>query len=132
MDYCLLLTFVCFFIFAGNLGASDAVRGFLTKLMGRQPLLASLAASQIISNVPAAVLLSGFTENWRALLAGTDIGGLGTPIASLASLITLKLYLRTENASAGKFMPRFLLVNVIGLAVLLAAAWLLVPGVFGA
>ena len=132
VDYCLLLTFVCFFIFAGNLGASDAVRGFLTKLMGRQPLLASLAASQIISNVPAAVLLSGFTENWRALLAGTDIGGLGTPIASLASLITLKLYLRTENASAGKFMPRFLLVNVIGLAVLLAAAWLLVPGVFGA
>ena len=132
VDYCLLLTFVCFFVFAGNLGASEAVRGFLTGLMGKRPLLASLGASQIISNVPAAVLLSGFTQNGRALLAGTDIGGLGTPIASLASLITLKLYLRTEGARAGKFLPRFLLVNAAGLVLLLAAAALLLPGIFGA
>ena len=120
VDYSLLLTFVCFFIFARNLGANDAVRDFLTGMMAAHPLAVSAGASQIISNVPAAVLLSGFTDDWRSLLAGTDIGGLGTPIASLASLITLKLYLRTENARAGKFLPVFLGINAAGLVILLA------------
>ena len=78
-----------------------------------------MGTSQIISNVPAAVLLSGFTGNWQDLLAGVNIGGLGTPIASLASLITLKLYLRHPGANAGKFLAVFTVANVIGLVLLL-------------
>ena len=72
--------------------------------------------------MPAAVLLSGFTDNWRDLLLGVDIGGLGTPIASLASLITLKLYLRSREARPGRFLAVFTLANAAGLVILLAAA----------
>ena len=121
-DYGLLATFVCFFIVSGNLGRVEAVRQVLQDLLGRSALLTSAAASQIISNVPAAVLLSAFTENWKELLQGVNIGGLGTPIASLASLITLKLYLRSEQPRAGRFLAVFTVVNVVGLAGLLAFA----------
>lgn len=122
LDYSLLLTFVCFFIVSGNLGRMDAVREVLRSFLDRSTLLTAAAASQIISNVPSAVLLSGFTENWRGLLQGVNIGGLGTPIASLASLITLKLYLRSPGAKFGRYMAVFTAVNAAGLAVLLAAA----------
>ena len=84
----------------------------------------SIFASQVISNVPAAVLLSAFTDSWRELLAGVNIGGLGTPIASLASLITLKLYLRWPVAKIGKFLAVFTVANVAGLALLLGFALL--------
>jgi len=120
LDYGLLLTFVCFFIFAGNIGAIDAVNTFLRSIMGSAPLLTSALASQVISNVPAAVLLSGFTQDWKALLLGTDIGGLGTPIASMASLISFRLYMKTKNAAGGKYLLWFSVVNFAGLAVFLA------------
>ena len=122
LDIALLATFVCFFIVSGNLGRMDAVRDFLQGLLAQNTLLTAAGTSQIISNVPAAVLLSGFTDQWRPLLEGVNIGGLGTPIASLASLITLKLYLRHPGANAGKFLALFTAANVIGLAVLLAVA----------
>ena len=122
LDYALLITFVCFFIVSGNLGRIGAVHMFLQTLLGGSTLLTAVGASQLISNVPAAVLLSGFTDQWHYLLEGVNIGGLGTPIASLASLITLKLYLRWPQANAGKFLLIFLLANLVGLAVLLAAA----------
>lgn len=125
MDYGLLLTFVCFFVFAGNIGLIDGIRIFLQGLLAGQPLLTSALASQVISNVPAAVLLSGFTEDWKALLLGTDIGGLGTPIASLASLISFRLYMKTDNADAAKYLGFFTLVNVIGLVLFLAVAMIL-------
>lgn len=118
-DFFLLLTFLCFFVFAGNLARISSVDALLRSLLSGHELLASAAASQLISNVPAAILLSGFTENARALLLGVDIGGLGTPIASLASLIGLKLYSRTQNANTGRFMALFLAVNFGLLAVLL-------------
>ena len=118
-DFALLATFVCFFIVSGNLGRIEAVNTFLQSLLSKNTLLTAVGASQIISNVPAAVLLSGFTEDWQNLLAGVNIGGLGTPIASLASLITLKLYLRSKDAKTGKFILVFLTANIIGLAVLL-------------
>ena len=124
LDVALLATFVCFFIVSGNLGRVDAVREFLQSLLGKNTLLTAVGTSQIISNVPAAVLLSGFTDQWQALLAGVNIGGLGTPIASLASLITLKLYLRHPGAQAGKFLAVFTVANVIGLVVLLAFSFL--------
>ena len=125
MDYGLLLTFVFFFIFAGNMGAMDVIHSFLQNLLSRQPLLTSALASQVISNVPAAVLLSGFTENWKALLLGTDIGGLGTPIASLASLISFRLYMKTEGADSRRYLGFFLIVNLAGLALFLTAAMIL-------
>ncbi len=126
VDYGLLLTFVFFFIFAGNLGRIPAAREFLMQLMQRYPLTVSTAASQVISNVPAAVLLSDFTENAPALLAGVNIGGLGTPVASLASLISLKLYLHTPEARGGRYLALFSGINVLFLALLFAlSAWLL-------
>ena len=125
LDIALLATFVCFFIVSGNLGRMDAVRDFLQGLLGRNALLTAAGTSQVISNVPAAVLLSGFTAQWQALLEGVNIGGLGTPIASLASLITLKLYLRHPGANAGRFLAVFLAANIAGLVLLLAFAMLL-------
>lgn len=121
-DFALLATFVCFFIVSGNLGRIEAVNEFLHTLLDKSTLLTATGASQVISNVPAAVLLSGFTEEWRELLEGVNIGGLGTPIASLASLITLKLYLRSQNAKTGKFILIFLAANVVGLVALLCVA----------
>ena len=125
IDFMLLATFVCFFVVSENLGRVDAVRQFLQTLLDRNALLTAVGASQIISNVPAAVLLSAFTAGWRDLLAGVNIGGLGTPIASLASLITLKLYLRWPNARIGRFIAVFLLANLAGLAILLSFSMLI-------
>ena len=98
VDYALLATFACFFVFSGNMTHAPAVQEFLGGLMSNHPMLTSLVTSQVISNVPAAVLLSGFTANWHSLLIGVDLGGLGTPIASLASLIAFKLYMHTREA----------------------------------
>ena len=120
VDYALLATFVCFFIFAGNIGRIEAVREALELLTGRSAYLTGLLVSQVISNVPAAVLLSGFTDNWQGLLAGVDVGGLGTTIASLASLISLKLYLKAENASLPRFLLVFTVTNLVGLILLSA------------
>ena len=117
-DFLLLLTFVAFFIFAGNLARIDAVYQLLQKLLSGREYLTSLLASQVISNVPAALLLSGFTTNGKALLLGVNIGGLGTPIASLASLISLKLYSRSEDAKMGRFMLEFIVFNVVLLVIL--------------
>lgn len=122
-DFALLATFVCFFIVSGNLGRIEAVNLFFRNLLSKSTLLTSVGASQIISNVPAAVLLSGFTDNWKELLEGVNIGGLGTPIASLASLITLKLYLRSEKPQGGKFIFCFLAVNKAGLVLLTLFAY---------
>ena len=125
VDYSLLLTFVCFFVFAGNMGALPAVRAFLGELLQGGALLPSVLASQVISNVPAAVLLAGFTQDWPGLLAGVNIGGLGTPIASLASLISLKFYLRSPGARPLRYLLVFTLANGAGLAALLAVSALL-------
>ena len=125
-DFLLLLTFGCFFVFVGNVGRMESVRSAVAALLEGRELLMGALVSQVISNVPAAVLLSGFTENARALLLGVNIGGLGTPIASLASLISLKLYSRSEGARTGRYLALFSAVNLVFLIVLLgAAAWLL-------
>lgn len=124
-DFLLLLTFVCFFVFAGNLARIPAVDSVLRSVLSGHELLVSALVSQVISNVPAALLLSGFTENAGALLLGVNIGGLGTPVASLASLISLKLYSHSENASSAAFLVKFSLVNFSMLAVLLLVGQLL-------
>ena len=118
-DFLLLLTFVCFFVFSGNLARIGAVEALLRRLLAGRELLTAALTSQVISNVPAALLLSGFTEAGRELLLGVNIGGLGTPVASLASLISLKLYSHSEHASSDKFLALFSLVNFGLLALLL-------------
>ena len=119
IDYMLLLTFVCFFIVSENLGQIQYVREMLQNLLQSNTLLTAVGTSQIISNVPAAVVLSGFTDQWKYLLAGVNIGGLGTPIASLASLITIKFYMRWPDSKIGSFMVYFTLSNIGGLLLLL-------------
>ncbi len=122
IDWGLLLTFVFLFVFAGNLASLEAVSGSLGDLMRWDPVVASAVVSQFISNVPATVMLSNFTEDWAGLLAGANIGGFGTPIASMASIITLRIYSREENADRGRFLRFFMVTNVIMLIILLTAS----------
>ena len=124
-DYALLATFVCFFVFIGNMQRLDGVRQLLNRIITDRELVTAIAASQVISNVPAAVLLSGFTDQAKALLYGTNIGGLGTLIASLASLISYKFYVRIPGASTGAYLLCFTKWNVIFLTVLTAVAVIL-------
>lgn len=135
VDYGLLLTFVCFFVFAGNLARIPAVDAFVSGLVAAEPLFASAGLSQVISNVPAAVLLSHFTDAWQPLLVGVNIGGAGTPVGSLASLITLQQFfavsrvraMRAEgSASKARFFGMFCAYNFAFLAVLCVACrlWL--------
>lgn len=121
VDYGLLLTFVALFVFVGNMARVPAVHEALSTLVGIAPFCAAVGSSQVISNVPAAVLLSGFTNNWTALIVGTNLGGLGTPIASMASLISLKI--ATVSGLVGKrhYLTVFTAWNVAFLAVLGAA-----------
>ena len=113
VDYYLLLTFVCFFIFVGNISNIPAVKDTLAQLLDGKTLPVSIAASQVISNVPSAVLLSAFTGDYKALILGTDIGGLGTLVASLASLISFKLYCKSENARPGRYLKVFTIYNLL-------------------
>lgn len=125
IDYSLLLTFVCFFIFVGNINQLDVVKTAASQVVTAREYGCAIALSQVISNVPSAIMLSPFTENYRALVAGTNIGGLGTPVASLASLIALRLYLKSEGAKAGRFLLVFLCLNAVCLILLGAAGRLL-------
>ncbi len=118
VDYMLLLTFVCFFIFIGNVKAIPELSSMLGGIIKGNELWAGILASQVISNVPAAILLSGFSENIKMLLWGVDIGGLGTLIASLASLISYKIYIKSENSNGKKYFVQFTVVNVVYLAAL--------------
>ena len=122
-DYFLLLTFVFFFLFIGNVQNIPAVSDLLHKLIRGRELGAGILLSQCISNVPAAILLSGFTDQVISLLYGVNIGGLGTLIASLASLISYRFYVGTENAHTGRYIKVFTLYNVIFLIILALVAW---------
>ena len=122
-DYFLLLTFVFFFLFIGNVQNIPAVSDLLHKLIRGRELGAGILLSQCISNVPAAILLSSFTDQVTPLLYGVNIGGLGTLIASLASLISYRFYVGTENAHTGRYMKVFTLYNVIFLVILALVAW---------
>ena len=117
-DYSLLLTFVFFFVFVGNLGSIPALSDGLRSVFLGNGVWISVLLSQVISNVPAAILLSGISDNARALIIGTDLGGLGTLIASMASLITYKFYAGTDGSSPKKYMLIFTAFNVCYLAVL--------------
>lgn len=122
VDYALLLTFVAFFVFVGNVGRIGAIDAFLAQMIDGHELAVSVAASQVLSNVPAALLLSGFTSAWPALIVGTNLGGLGTLIASMASLISYKQVALVLPREKGRYFKLFTVWNVVFLAVLVALA----------
>lgn len=125
VDYFLLLTFLCFFIFIGNMKQISLVHELISKLLVHHEVLMGIGASQIISNVPAAILLSGFTDDYSALLIGVNLGGLGTLIASLASLISFKFYTNSNGNDTRRFLGIFTLYNVIFLGVLFVLSLIL-------
>lgn len=112
VDYSLLLTFISLFIFIGNIGNTESIRDFLRTIVLGNEVLAGVLASQVFSNVPASILLSGFTENAEALLIGVNLGGLGTLIASMASLISFK-FIQRENVSVLRYLVIFTVMNLV-------------------
>lgn len=127
VDYSLLITFIGFFIFVGNISTMDSVRSFMEGILssGKSTFISSVVASQFISNVPATMLLSGFTEYFKELLLGVNIGGMGTLIASLASVISYKIYISEFNNS-DNYLKTFTLYNVIGLIVFIPITYIII------
>ena len=125
VDYPLLFTFVFFFVFSGNMARIDAVRNLFSMLLEKSTLLFSVLSCQVISNVPSAILLSQFTENYRDLLLGVNIGGVGTLIASLASLITFREYTKQNKGKTGQYVLLFSAFNFAFLVILAAFVLLL-------
>ena len=123
VDYGLLFTFVFFFIFAGNMGRIEAVREFFSYLLNINTLVFSAVSCQFISNVPSAILLSQFTDNYKELLLGVNIGGAGTLIASLASLITFKEYTKQDPKHTLSYVIKFTLFNFAFLIILILFCW---------
>lgn len=119
VDWFLLLTFVSFFIFVGNIARIDIIKSTVINIIRGRELIVGVLSSQVISNVPAAVMLSTFTDNYRGLILGTNIGGLGTLIASLASLISFKIYSRKNDSNIKKYIALFTAVNIIFILILL-------------
>ncbi len=127
VDYPLLLTFIFFFIFSGNMARIGVVKDFFSMLMQKSTLLFSTLSCQFISNVPSAILLSQFTNDYRHLLLGVNIGGVGTLIASLASLITFREYTKHNKGKALKYIGLFSAFNFTFLAILLVFAQFIMP-----
>lgn len=122
VDYALLFTFIAFFVFVGNVGRIEMVSTVLAQLIDGHELAVSVIASQVLSNVPAAILLSGFTSNFAALIVGTNLGGLGTLIASMASLISYKQVALVLPREKGRYFMLFTVWNIAFLAVLAVLA----------
>lgn len=120
VDFFLLATFVCFFIFVGNISHIELVNKYLGYLLNssNKIFFTSIISSQFVSNVPAAILISNFTSSWKEVLLGVNIGGLGTLIASLASVISYKLYVNEAGIEKSSgYLIKFTIYNVLGLIV---------------
>ena len=124
-DLSLIFTFIFLFVFIGNMGRIGVFRDFLESFIEGREVISAVIASQVMSNVPAAILLSGFTEDVNALVIGTNLGGLGTLIASMASLISFKYIARWNKKMRGKYFLGFTVMNLIFLAFLLVLYHLL-------
>jgi di/tricarboxylate transporter len=119
VDYALLATFCVFFVFSGNIARIPAIKEFIASIVEDNTLIAGIVSCQFISNVPTAIFLSKFTENYRDLLVAVNVGSLGIIISSLASLITLKEFLKHQPENFKKYMGLFTLVNTIFLVILI-------------
>lgn len=118
VDYFLLATFVCFFIFIGNISNIESIRTYLQHFLQRQsmPYFSSIVLSQVISNVPCSILVSEFTANWREVLLGVNVGGMGTLIASLASLISYKIFINENEEEKNKlYLNKFNIYSFVSL-----------------
>ena len=126
VDYSLLITFIGFFIFVGNISTMDVVKNFMEGILNspKSTFLASVLSSQVISNVPATMLLSGFTNHFKELLLGVNIGGMGTLIASLASVISYKIY--TSEFGNDNYMKSFTFYNILGLVIFVPIAYIFI------
>lgn len=126
VDYSLLITFIGFFIFVGNISTMDVVKNFMEGILNspQSTFLASVLSSQVISNVPATMLLSGFTNHFKELLLGVNIGGMGTLIASLASVISYKIY--TSEFGNDNYMKSFTFYNILGLIIFVPIAYVFI------
>jgi Na+/H+ antiporter NhaD/arsenite permease-like protein len=124
-DYSLLLTFIFLFVFIGNIKRIPAINAWLYSIIHGHELLTAVLASQFISNVPAAILLSGFTDHMPALIIGSNLGGLGTIIASMASLISFKYYGAINHNNNTAYLGVFTVLNLIFLALLLLLFYLI-------
>ena len=124
VDYPLLFTFVFFFVFSGNMARIGAVRELFSWLLSKSTLLFSVLSCQVISNVPSAILLSQFTANYKELLLGVNIGGVGTLIASLASLITFREYTKQDSGHTFRYVLLFTAFNFAFLIILAAFVFL--------
>ncbi len=124
VDYSLLITFIGFFIFVGNISTMDVVKNFMEGILNspKSTFLASVLSSQVISNVPATMLLSGFTNHFKELLLGVNIGGMGTLIASLASVISYKIY--ASEFGNDNYMKSFTFYNILGLIIFVPSAYM--------
>ena len=124
VDYSLLITFIGFFIFVGNISTMDVVKNFMEGILNspKSTFLASVLSSQVISNVPATMLLSGFTDHFKELLLGVNIGGMGTLIASLASVISYKIY--ASEFGNDNYMKSFTFYNILGLVIFVPIAYM--------
>lgn len=127
-DYALIMTFICFFIFSGNIARVPGVADFFASLLGSGAFLTTLISSQVISNVPAAILISHFSNDWAGIALGSNVGGVGTPISSLATLITLRQFQKAHVGGMGRFLGKFEVYNFAFLIVV-AAFEMLVMGV---
>lgn len=126
VDYSLLITFIGFFIFVGNISTMDVVKNFMEGILNspKSTFLASVLSSQVISNVPATMLLSGFTNHFKELLLGVNIGGMGTLIASLASVISYKIY--ASEFGNDNYMKSFTFYNILGLVIFVPIAYIFI------
>lgn len=127
VDWGLPLTFCMFFIFIGNMKRVPEFYELARSLVGGHPLEVAVGSSQVISNVPTTILLSGFCDQWRDLIIGTNLGGMGTLIASMASLISYKNVVRQYPHKKGRYLAVYSAVNVLFLAVLLTLSWIIEP-----
>ncbi|MGL4878345.1 SLC13 family permease [Paraclostridium dentum] len=127
IDYSLLITFIGFFIFIGNISTMDSIRSFMMGILNspQSTFITSILSSQVISNVPATMLLSGFTNNFKELLLGVNIGGMGTLIASLASVISYKIYTNEFKDDSSTYLKHFTFYNVLGLTVTIPIVYLI-------
>lgn len=119
VDYSLLITFIGFFIFVGNISSLNIVKDFLSNILdgSNNTYFSSILLSQGISNVPATMLISNFTNYYKELLLGVNIGGMGTIIASMASVISFKLYVKEYKSFSGQFIKSFTFFNALGLLI---------------
>lgn len=119
VDYALLATFFVFFIFSGNISRITVIKEFIANIVTKNTMLAGIVSCQFISNVPTAIFLSKFTNNYKELLISVNIGSLGILISSLASLITLKEFLKHQPKNFWKYLGMFTIFNTIFLVILL-------------